>query len=72
MTKIFFTLPFLSAVISFMVFIASMISKTCPILTLCPSSINFLALGSGERYAVPTIGDFKAFSVRLTTFLITC
>ena len=47
-----------------------MISKTCPILTFCPSSINFLALGSGERYAVPTIGDFKAFSVRLTFFSI--
>ena len=46
-----------AAVIGFITFIASTISKVSPALTAVPTSMKGLAPGSGARKAVPTIGD---------------
>src|SRR6185369_14033499 len=56
-TMIFLTTPPDGAVIGFITFIASTISRVSPAFTASPTSANCLAPGSGERYAVPTIGD---------------
>jgi hypothetical protein len=57
LTMIFLTTPPAGAVIGFITFIASTISSVSPALTVSPTSTNALAPGSGERKAVPTIGD---------------
>src|SRR6185503_13994456 len=57
-TMIFLMTPPLGAVIGFMTFIASMISRVSPALTGLPTAMNGSAPGSGDRKAVPTIGDF--------------
>src|SRR5690348_7562988 len=49
------------AVIGFITFIASTISKVSPAFTVSPASTNGFAPGSGERKAVPTIGDLTVF-----------
>ena len=53
-------LPALGDVIGFITFIASMISSVSPCLTDWPTAMNGLAPGSGDRKAVPTIGDLTA------------
>ena len=54
------TVPALGAVIGFITFIASMIISVSPALTVWPALTNGAAPGSGERKAVPTIGDLTA------------
>src|SRR3990170_5723805 len=61
-TKIWRTVPALGAMIGFITFIASMISKVSPFLTGWPVAMNGFAPGSGERKAVPTIGDLIALA----------
>src|SRR6478735_5567139 len=61
--RIDLTVPPLGAVIGFITFIASMISSVSPALTLSPTATNAAALGSGDRYAVPTIGERIAFAL---------
>src|SRR5206468_6869111 len=56
-TMIFLTTPPSGAVIGFITFIASTISKVSTALTGLPTSMNGAAPGSGDRKAVPTIGD---------------
>ena len=56
-TMIFLTVPPVGAVIGFITFIASMISRVSPALTVSPTLMNGSAPGSGDRKAVPTIGD---------------
>src|SRR3954447_17017948 len=60
-TMIFLITPPSGAVIGFITFIASTISKVSPALTESPTSTNGLASGSGERKAVPTIGDLTVW-----------
>src|SRR6185436_9287280 len=59
-TRIAFTVPPAGAVIVFITFIASMISRVSPALTLVPAATNGDAPGSGDRKTVPTIGDLTA------------
>src|SRR3982751_4556699 len=54
---IFLITPPAGAVIGFITFIASTISKVSPALTASPTATNGAADGSGDRNAVPTIGD---------------
>src|ERR1700724_4410027 len=56
-TRICVTVPARGEGIWFIVFIASMITSVCPADTLLPTSMNGLAPGSGDQYAVPTIGE---------------
>src|SRR3954470_22402057 len=56
-TRICVTVPARGDGIWFIVFIASMISKVCPAVTLAPTSMNGLAPGSDAQYTVPTIGE---------------
>src|SRR5688500_16832182 len=56
-TMICLTTPPLGAVIGFITFIASMISSVSPALTGLPTAMNGSTPGSGDRNAVPTIGD---------------
>src|SRR5258708_22388462 len=56
-TMIFLTTPPSGAVIRFITFIASTMSKVSPALTCLPTSMNGAAPGSAERNAVPTIGE---------------
>src|SRR3954451_11606033 len=58
--RIWLTVPALGALIGLKVFIASMISRVWPAMTLSPTVTNTGLPGSGERYAVPTIGDLTA------------
>src|SRR4051812_36426847 len=51
--------PDLCAGIWFIVFIASMMRMVWPSLTLLPTVTNTGLPGSGERYAVPTIGEVR-------------
>ena len=64
-TLIFLTVPALGAVIGFITFIASMISRVSPAFTAWPTVMNGFAPGSGDRKAVPTIGDFTGFAAEL-------
>ena len=54
---IFLTMPPSGAVIGFITFIASTISRVSPAFTASPTSMNGFAPGSGDMKAVPTIGD---------------
>src|SRR5260221_6948918 len=54
---IFLMTPPSGAVIGFITFIASTMSKVSPALTGLPTSTNGAAPGSADRNAVPTIGD---------------
>src|SRR5919112_6660195 len=56
-TMILLTTPPAGAVIGFITFIASTMSRVSPALTASPTSTNGFAPGSGDRKAVPTIGD---------------
>src|SRR5665213_744001 len=56
-TRICVTVPARGDGIWFMVFIASLISSVWPTDTLLPTSMNGLAPGSDDQYAVPTIGE---------------
>jgi hypothetical protein len=62
LTSTCFTTPPAGAVIGFITFIASMISKVSPGFTESPTATNGLAPGSGDRKAVPTIGDLTALA----------
>ncbi|MCY1560534.1 hypothetical protein D9M68_976750 [compost metagenome] len=53
------TVPERCAGIWFIVFIASMISRVWPSVTLVPTSAKVGLPGSGERYAVPTMGEVR-------------
>src|SRR4051812_43808348 len=57
LTSSFLTIPPSGAVIGFMTFIASTISRVSPALTASPGSTNALASGCGDKNAVPTMGD---------------
>src|SRR5215207_8872565 len=57
LTRIALTVPGDGAIIGFITFIASTMSKVSPVLTLSPTATNGFEPGSGERKAVPTIGD---------------
>src|SRR5688500_15862880 len=52
--------PALGAVIGFITFIASTISRVSPAFTESPRLTKRLAPGSGDRNAVPTIGERTA------------
>src|SRR4051812_24053204 len=54
---IFLITPPDGAVIGFITFIASTISRVSPAFTASPTATNGAAEGSGDRNAVPTIGD---------------
>src|SRR3954454_4643252 len=54
---IFLTIPPSGAVIGFITFIASTISRVSPALTGSPTETNGSAPGSDDMNAVPTIGD---------------
>src|SRR5699024_4296523 len=55
-TMISVTIPSFGAGISFMTFMASIISKVCPFLTVSPTETKTGLSGAGAKYATPTRG----------------